>query len=153
MTPIEPDAGRPASIWKRKPEPAALNAFIRGTMDAVLGIEYVEVGPDYLRATMPVDENTTQPLGLLHGGASVALAESLGSVASYLCLEGEDRIGVGQSINASHIRSVRAGGRVTGTARPLHLGRTSHVWQIEIRDPEHRLVSVGRLTVAVIERR
>lgn len=122
-------------------------------MDDGLGIEYVEVGPDYLKATMPVDERTTQPLGLLHGGASVALAESMGSVGANYCLDMDEQVGVGQSIYANHIRSVRAGSRVTGTARPLHLGRRSQVWEIEIRDAQERLVSVCRLTVAVVDRR
>jgi uncharacterized protein (TIGR00369 family) len=107
------------------------------------------VGTDFLRATMPVDERTRQPLGLLHGGASVALAETLGSVAAHCCLS-EDRAAVGVEVNANHVRSVRSG-RVTGTVRPVHVGRSTQVWQIRIVDDEGRLVCQSRLTLAVVE--
>jgi uncharacterized protein (TIGR00369 family) len=121
-----------------------------GTAMAPLGIVFTEVGPDYLRATMPVDARTRQPYGLLHGGASVLLAETLGSSAGMLCVD-EDSIVVGIEINANHLRGVRDG-RVTGTARPLHLGRSTQVWEIRIEDDGGRLVCVSRLTLAVVRR-
>lgn len=137
------------TLWRSEVTLDDLNAMREGNMTAHLGIEFVEVGPDFIRATMPVDERTHQPFGLLHGGASVALAETLGSVASHCCT-GEDRTGVGLEINANHVRAVRSG-RVTGTVRPVHVGRTTQVWQIRITDEEGRLVCQSRLTMAVIE--
>lgn len=129
----------------------ALNALSAGTAMEPLGIEFTELGPDFLRATMPVDRRTHQPYGLLHGGASVLLAETLGSTAAMLCVaEGERCVGI--EINANHLRAVRAG-LVTGTARPLHLGRQTQVWEIRIEDEAARLVCVSRLTVAVLAAR
>ncbi|WP_144900552.1 hotdog fold thioesterase [Luteimonas cucumeris] len=115
-----------------------------------LGIVMTEIGPDYLRATMPVDARTHQPYGLLHGGASVALAETLGSSAGGLCV-GPDQGVVGIEINANHLRGVRSG-TVTGTARPLHVGRSTQVWEIRIEDERGRLACISRLTLAVIDR-
>jgi len=117
-----------------------------------LGIQLVEIGPDFLRATMPVDSRHHQPMGILHGGASVALAETVGSYAAGLCVNPATHICVGQEINANHLRPVRSG-RLTATARPFHLGSRSHVWHIEIRDDDGKLVCVSRLTMAVLERR
>jgi len=117
-----------------------------------LDIRVTEIGADYLRGTMPVDRRTLQPFGLLHGGASVALAETLGSVASNCCVDTSRFYCVGQEINANHIRSARTG-RVTGTARPVHLGRRTHVWDIRIEDDQGRLTCVSRLTMSVVERR
>ncbi|UYB52590.1 hotdog fold thioesterase [Xanthomonas sp. AM6] len=128
----------------------ALNAAARGTLIAHLGIVFTEAGPDWLRATMPVDARTLQPYGLLHGGASVVLAETLGSSAGNLCVE-PDRICVGLEINANHLRAARAG-TVTGTARPLHVGRATQVWEIRIEDAAGKPVCVSRLTLAVIAR-
>ena len=126
----------------------ALNAMCRGTAMEPLGIVFTEMGPDWLRATMPVDKRTHQPYGLLHGGASVLLAETLGSSAGMLCVgEGEGCVGI--EINANHLRGVRDG-FVTGTARPLHVGRQTQVWEIRIEDERQRLVCVSRLTLAVI---
>lgn len=126
----------------------ALNAMTRGTAMEPLGIVFTEMGPDWLRATMPVDARTRQPYGLLHGGASVLLAETLGSSAGMLCVgEGEGCVGI--EINANHLRGVRDG-VVTGTARPLHVGRQTQVWEIRIEDERQRLVCVSRLTLAVI---
>jgi len=126
----------------------ALNALSAGTAMEPLGIEFTELGPDFLRATMPVDRRTHQPYGLLHGGASVLLAETLGSTAAMLCVaEGERCVGI--EINANHLRAVREG-IVTGTARPLHVGRQTQVWEIRIEDEAARLVCVSRLTVAVL---
>ena len=140
-------------LWRREVTLGDLNALREGNMTAHLGIEFVELGADFIRATMPVDERTVQPFGLLHGGASVALAETLGSVAAHACLP-EGQAGVGLEINANHVRAVRAG-HVTGTVRPVHVGRTTQVWQIRITDEgeeaEGALVCQSRLTMAVIE--
>ncbi|TWG90008.1 uncharacterized protein (TIGR00369 family) [Luteimonas sp. J16] len=125
-----------------------LNAMARGTAMEPLGIVFTEIGPDYLRGTMPVDARTHQPHGLLHGGASVLLAETLGSTAGGMCVP-EDRRVVGIEINANHLRGVRSG-TVTGTARPLHVGRSTQVWEIRIEDEAARLVCISRLTLAVV---
>jgi len=121
-------------------------------MPGFLGIRFTEVGDDFLRATMPVNAHTHTPSGILHGGASVTLAETLGSVASLLCIDEQQFMCVGQEINANHLRGIVAG-TVTATARPFHLGGRSHVWHIEIRDERERLVCVSRLTMAIVERR
>ena len=124
----------------------------KGTMGEYIGIEWIDLGPDYLKARMPVDHRTIQPYGLLHGGASAALAETIGSVASALVIDQEKFICVGLEINANHIRGVREG-FVTGTGIPLHLGKSTHVWDIKILDEKEKLVCVSRLTVAVIPRK
>ena len=121
-------------------------------IDSHIGIELEELGADYLSASMPVDERTRQPYGLLHGGATVVLAESLGSIASFLTLDPAREYCVGLEINANHLRSVRSG-RVTGTARPIHLGKTTQVWDIRVGDDQDRLVCVSRLTLAVLQHR
>ncbi len=127
-----------------------LNALSRNTAIEALGIVFTGIGEDWLRATMPVDARTHQPYGLLHGGASVLLAETLGSSAGGLCAP--DGCGVvGIEINANHLRGVRSG-LVTGTARPLHVGRSTHVWEIRIEDEAGRPVCVSRLTLAVVAR-
>ncbi|HPG10804.1 MAG TPA: hotdog fold thioesterase [Chitinophagaceae bacterium] len=123
----------------------------KGTMGEYLGIEWTEIGNDFLKARMPVDEKTKQPYGLLHGGASCVLAETIGSVASALVVDHHKFYCVGLEINANHIRSARQG-FVTGTVTPLHLGRTTHVWDIKIHDENEKLVCVSRLTVAIIPR-
>ncbi|WP_045764819.1 hotdog fold thioesterase [Xanthomonas albilineans] len=128
----------------------ALNADARDTLVAQLGIVFSEAGPDWLRATMPVDARTLQPYGILHGGASVVLAETLGSSAGNLCVR-PDQVCVGIEINANHLRSVRSGW-VVGTTRPLHIGRTTQVWEIRIEDAAGKPVCVSRLTLAVIAR-
>jgi 1,4-dihydroxy-2-naphthoyl-CoA hydrolase len=122
-----------------------------GTMVGHLGIRFTEVGPDFLRATMPVDERTRQLMGVLHGGASVALAETIGSFAANLCVDHTRFYCVGQEINANHVRPA-ASGLVTATAKPFHVGTRSHVWHIEIHDERQRLVCVSRLTMAVVDR-
>lgn len=125
-----------------------LNAMSANTAIAALGIVFTEIGPDFLRATMPVDARTHQPFGLLHGGASALLAETLGSSAGGLCApEGCGVVGI--EINANHLRGVRAG-IVTGTARPLHVGRSTQVWDIRIEDASGKPVCVSRLTLAVV---
>lgn len=135
-------------IWRRQTTLNALNAMNEGTMMVLLDIRYVALTDDALEATMPVDHRTHQPFGLLHGGASVVLAETLGSMAGYLCTEGDQKV-VGLEINANHIRSVRSG-RVRGVCKAIHTGRRSQVWQIEIFDEEGRLCCTSRLTTAVV---
>jgi 1,4-dihydroxy-2-naphthoyl-CoA hydrolase len=129
-----------------------LHPLGKGTMGEYIGIEWTEIGPDFLKAKMPVDHRTIQPYGLLHGGASVTLAETIGSVASALVIDQNQFICVGLEINANHIRSARKG-FVIGTATPLHLGKTTHVWDIKIRDEEEKLICVSRLTVAIIPKK
>jgi 1,4-dihydroxy-2-naphthoyl-CoA hydrolase len=122
----------------------------RPTLARHLGIEFVELGPDFVRARMPVAEHTHQPDGLLHGGASVALAETVASVGANLCVDPSRYRCFGQEINANHVRSVTEG-HVDGIARPLHLGRRSHVWEVRIADGRDRLVCIARMTAAVVE--
>ncbi|HTV96909.1 MAG TPA: hotdog fold thioesterase [Steroidobacteraceae bacterium] len=139
------------SIWHGTPSLEAINAAGARTMTRHLGIVFTEVGEDFIRAAMPVDERTHQPYGLLHGGASVSLAETVGSTAASLCIDPQRFACVGQDINANHLRPVRSG-QVTGTARPVHIGRRSHVWAIEIESEAGLLVCVSRLTMAILER-
>lgn len=146
------NANRGASIWRMQSTPEELMERSRNTLAAHLGIRVTEIGPDYLRATMPVNPHTHQPTGILHGGASVALAETVGSLAANLCVDMQTSVCVGQEINANHVRSV-ASGLVTATARPYHIGGRSQVWGIEIRDENDKLVCVSRLTMAVLERK
>lgn len=123
----------------------------KNTMGDFIGMEWVEIGDRFLKARMPVDERTKQPYGLLHGGASCVLAETLGSVASALIVDPEKFICVGLEINANHIRSAREG-FVTGTCTPIHIGASTHVWDIRIHDEKEKLICVSRLTVAVLKR-
>lgn len=139
-----------SSLFRVKATLDELNALSRGTAMEALGIVFSDIGPDYLRATMPVDERTRQPYGLLHGGASVLLAETLGSSAGNLCTP-EGRVCVGVEINANHLRAIRDG-QVTGTARALHVGGRTQVWEIRIQDEQERLICISRLTLAVIAR-
>lgn len=129
----------------------ALNAFSADTLVSTLGIEFVEIGADFMRARMPVDGRTVQPFRQLHGGASLSLAESLGSVASFALIDPATQTAVGLEINANHLRGVRSG-YVYATARPLHIGRRTHVWDIRIEDDGARLVCVCRLTMAIVDR-
>jgi len=137
------------TIWHRDYCLDEINAMAKGNLVEHLGIELTAIGVDYLAGTMPVDHRTRQPAGLLHGGASVALAESLGSFAANLCVDPKAKTCVGQEVSASHLRPVREG-LVTGVARPIHLGRSSQVWEIRIEDQRGRLVCVSRLTMAVV---
>lgn len=139
------------SIWFKPTTIQQVNALFGGIRDISthLDLRLTELGDDFLRGTLPVDERTRQPFGLLHGGASVVLAETLGSVASNLVLDSSKFHAVGQEISANHLRSARAG-RVTGTARPVHIGGRSQVWDIQIQDEAGRLICVSRLTMAVI---
>jgi 1,4-dihydroxy-2-naphthoyl-CoA hydrolase len=138
------------SIWRSPYTLDDLNGAAVGTMTSHLGILFSEIGGDFLRATMPVDDRTRQPYGLLHGGASVVLAETLGSTGAVMCVDKAGFLCVGQEINANHVRSARRG-QVTGTARPVHLGGRSHVWAIEIVNDEQALVCISRMTVAIVK--
>lgn len=141
-------------LWKHPPTLEGLNSFNVNTMPGHLGIVVTEIGPDFLVATMPVNERSVQPYRILHGGANVVLAETLGSVASTLCIEDlATHTAVGLEINANHLKSVREGGIVTGTCRAIRIGRTIHVWQIEIRDEQEDLSCISRLTVSIVPRR
>ncbi len=141
------------AIWKQDvpigpvAEGSSLAASVN--MGAHLGLRITEIGADYIRGTLPVDARTRQPFGRLHGGASCVLAEELGSIGANLCMDPREHVGVGLEINANHLRPVMRG-TVTGTARPLHIGRTTQVWDIRIEDEQGQLVCVSRLTVAAI---
>lgn len=140
------------SIWRQPADLASINAWSANTMMETLGIRITAVGDDWLQGTMPVDHRTHQPYGLLHGGASVVLAETLGSTAAMLTLDPTRELAVGLDINANHIRGVRSG-TVTGTAKMLHIGRTTQVWEIRIESEEGALVCISRITMAVIAAR
>ncbi|TRX49486.1 hotdog fold thioesterase [Fulvivirga sp. M361] len=129
-----------------------LNKMSKNTMMQHLDIEFTEVGEDFVRAKMPVDHRHHQPYGLLHGGASVVLAETLGSVAAHYSVKDPNKLTVGLEINANHMKSVRSG-FVVGTAHPLHIGKSTQVWEIKIVNEQDELVCVSRLTMAVIERK
>jgi 1,4-dihydroxy-2-naphthoyl-CoA hydrolase len=140
-------------IWFRNNvEIADLTALGKNTMSEYIGIEFTEIGENYLKGRMPVDNRTNQPYGLLHGGASCVLAETLGSIASALVIDQSSFLCVGIEINANHIRSAKKG-YVTGTATPLHLGKSTHVWDIKIVGEDEKLVCISRLTVAIIARK
>ena len=139
------------SIWKRESPLNALTAECRNTLVSHVGIEFTELGEDCLRGRMPVDDRTRQPYGLLHGGGSVVLAETLGSIASNLCLADPNKMAVGLEINANHVRAMREGW-VEGCARPLHLGATTQLWERRIEDERGRLVRMSRLTMAGVNR-
>ena len=138
------------AIWFADPTIDDARASHAGLLAQHIGIEFTEFGPDFLRGTMPVERHTQQPMGYLHGGASLVLAETLGSVAANYVVDRARQRCMGQEINANHLRPV-SDGIVIGTARPFHLGARSQVWNIEIRDPKERLVCISRLTVAVVE--
>jgi len=141
-----------SAIWKQYGTTIEiLNARSINTMAEILDIQFTEIGDNYLKATMPVDSRTHQPYGLLHGGASAALAETVGSVASSLGIDIEKQICVGIEINCNHIRGKREG-IVTATAEPLHIGASTHVWDIRIKDEKDRLICISRLTVAILKK-
>jgi 1,4-dihydroxy-2-naphthoyl-CoA hydrolase len=139
------------SIWKSPRTPQEMNSLHEATMVQHIGINFTELGDDFVRATMPVDQRTRQPFALLHGGASVVLAETIGSMGAGMCIDMREYQCVGQEINANHVRAARSG-LVTGTARPVHLGGRSHVWAIDIVNDSGKLVCISRLTVAIIRR-
>ena len=139
-------------IWYGTIDHKSIKRMGENNLSAHLGIEFTEIGDNYIKATMPVDHRTKQPYGLLHGGASVALAETVGSYASHLVVDAAKFQTVGIEINANHIRSVR-NGFVTGTCIPVHIGRSTHIWNIEIReDATDKLTCVSRLTVAILKK-
>lgn len=139
-------------IWKQDTSLDRLNGWSTNTMMETLGIRITEIGDDWVRGTMPVDHRTHQPYGLLHGGASVVLAETLGSSAAMLTLDPTQEVAVGLDINANHVRGVRSG-IVIGTARKVHIGRTTQVWEIRIESEDGELVCISRITMAVIPAR
>ena len=139
------------AIWKQRVDLDTVNAWSARTLMRALGIRITEIGDDFLRGSMPVDDRTRQPYGILHGGASVALAETLGSTAAGLVVDPDKYRVVGQEINANHVRAV-SNGFVIGTARPHHVGKRSHVWEIRITDEQERLVCISRLTMFVLEK-
>ncbi|GFE61785.1 hotdog fold thioesterase [Geobacter sp. AOG2] len=136
-------------IWKSPATLEEIRERSRNTLIEHLGIEYLEIGDDYLKARMPVDDRTRQTAGILHGGASAALAETLGSIAAGLCVDRERQRIVGLEINANHIRRVTEGW-VTGITRPIHVGKTTQIWEVRIHDERDKLVCISRLTVANI---
>jgi len=139
------------TLWRSQSTVEELNSGRAGTLLETLGIEFSEIGDDFIRGTMPVDGRTRQPYGLLHGGASVALAETLGSTGAFMCIDSKEYLCVGQEINANHVRAARTG-LVTGTARPVHLGGRTQVWSIDIVNEAGKLLCTSRLTVAIIRR-
>jgi len=141
-------------IWKTPPTLEKINTLGHNSLSEHLGIEFTAIGDDYMTATMPVDHRTVQPMRLLHGGASVAFAETLGSVASMFCLTDlATQSVVGVEINANHLNSAKEGETVTGTVRPIKVGRRLHVWEIKIHRSDEKIVCVSRITIAVVERR
>lgn len=140
-----------AIIWKVSVTIEQLNKLSVNTMAETLDIRFSEIGDNYLKATMPVDARTRQPYGLLHGGASAVLAETIGSVASSLCINTEKQICVGLEINCNHIKGKKEG-VVTATCTPLHIGASTHVWDIKIHDEKDKLINVSRLTVAILKK-
>ncbi|MEZ5498157.1 MAG: hotdog fold thioesterase [Steroidobacteraceae bacterium] len=139
------------AIWQQTLTPAELTALNEGRLAGIMGIRFTEVGDDYLVATMPVRRENTQPYGVLHGGASVVLAETIASVGAQLAVDSSLKVCFGQEINANHLRKVDRG-IVTATARPWHLGRSSHVWHVQIADAEGRLSCISRVTMAIVDR-
>ncbi|MCP4021901.1 MAG: hotdog fold thioesterase [Desulfobacteraceae bacterium] len=140
-----------ANIWKEEFDIEGLNAFTLDSIVGYLGIEFTEKGDDFLCATMPVDKRTVQPLGILHGGASVVLAETLGSAASRLTLD-DSYMSVGLEVNANHLKRVSKG-YVTGIAKPVHMGHTTQVWDITIQNEQNERICIARLTMAVLKQK
>jgi 1,4-dihydroxy-2-naphthoyl-CoA hydrolase len=140
------------TIWFKDYTIEEIKSYAETNMVSHVGIEYTELGPDYLKGTMPADSRTMQPYGILHGGASCVLAESLGSTAGALCVDREKYAVVGVEINANHIRPV-SGGFVTGHCKPIHVGRKTHIWQTDIYNEDGKLSATSRLTVMVVEKK
>lgn len=138
-----------SSIWKRDYSLEEINHFSKASIVENVGIEFIEKGNDFIKASMPVDKRTIQPLGILHGGASVVLAETLGSMASHMTLD-ENHYSVGLEIKANHIKSI-TNGIVTGTVKPVHLGKTTQIWDTEIRNERGQMICISRLTLMVLE--
>ena len=140
------------TLWFGPASIDSLNSMSTNTLVEHIGIEFTDIGEDYIKARMPVDHRTVQPARILHGGASVTLAETLGSVAAYLCIDSTKKLAVGMEINANHVLAVHEG-YVFGTVRPLHIGNSTHVWEIHIRDDRERLVCISRITMAVLDQK
>jgi len=140
------------SIFNTGVTPESLNKLSANTMVSHLGIEFTQVGDNFIEAKMPVDHRTQQPLGLLHGGASVTLAETLGSVAASCCIDNTTKYCVGLDINANHIKSVK-NGYVYGITSPVHIGKKTHVWEVRIMNEQKELICISRITMAVIDKR
>ena len=138
-----------ASIWHRTPDPALIDAMSEGTIDEHLGIKITKVGDNYLTGTMPADKRTFQPYGVVHGGANVVLAESLGSIAGAHVIDTNSLLCLGQEVSATHLRPVSSG-IVTGTARPIHLGKRSHVWEIRLENDQGKLSCIAKLILAIV---
>ena len=136
-------------IWFKNYTPEELNNRPKNHIGALLGISFTQIGDNFLEATMPVDDRTHQPVGILHGGASVVLAETLGSVASNLVLNPDEKMGVGLEVNANHLRPVKSG-FVRGVWSPIHIGAKTHIWDIKIYDERGKMSCISRLTVAVV---
>lgn len=141
----------PLSIWFTDPTPEIFSQIHENTMPEQIGITITEIGDDFLVGEMPIDHRTVQPFRVMHGGASATLAETLGSVGAQMTVDSAKKRCVGLSLNVSHIRGVMEGGRVIGVARPFHMGRTTQVWDIQITDEREKLVTVARLTLAVLD--
>jgi uncharacterized protein (TIGR00369 family) len=139
-------------IWQVKPELEIINLRGRNTMSEHLGIEFIRYGDDFITARMPISERNRQPIGIMHGGASCVLAETVGSTAAQFCVDMSVSYCVGLDINTNHIRAIREGW-VIATAKPFHLGKTTQVWSIEIHDEAEHLISITRLTMAVLARK
>jgi 1,4-dihydroxy-2-naphthoyl-CoA hydrolase len=139
-------------IFKEGVTTEALNKLCRNTLAEQIGIEITSIGPDFLEGKLPVDDRTRQPFGLLHGGASVVLAETLGSIAASCCLDPTKQFCVGLEINANHLKSVRQG-YVIGTAKPIHIGKQTHVWEIRICNDAQEMICISRLTIAVLDKK
>lgn len=137
------------SIWKKNHSLEQVNASAKDTLVSHLGIEIVEIGDDYIKGTMPVDKRTHQPMGILHGGASVVLAESIASIAGSLAAD-EDSLCVGLEINANHLAKI-SHGTVTAIAKPVHIGRSTQVWEIRINSELNKPVCISRITLAVLK--
>lgn len=138
-------------IWSQRPTLEAITDRAKNTLSDHLGIEFTDIGDDYLQATMPVDKRTKQPIGIMHGGASCVLAETVGSTAAQFCVDMDTFYCVGLDINTNHVRSIKEG-IVIATAKPHHLGRSTQVWSIEIHNEQNKLISINRLTMAILTR-
>ncbi|NVK48833.1 MAG: hotdog fold thioesterase [Cyclobacteriaceae bacterium] len=139
-------------IFQSKPSLDELNKSSTGTMVSHLGIEFTDISPDSLTATMPVDSRTKQPMGLLHGGANVVLAETLGSIAASLTIDLTKQTCVGLEINANHLKSVRSG-LVKGVVSPIHVGKSTQVWEIKIYNENESLCCISRITMAILDKK
>lgn len=139
-------------IWTSSPTPGEINGRAANTLSDYLGIQFTEVGENFLSAIMPIDQKTIQPMGIMHGGASAALAETVASAAANYCIDQSTHVAVGLDLNINHLKAVRSG-FVKAVAKPFHLGKTTQVWEIKIFNETEHLVSIARLTVAVVAKK